>query len=68
MDEETTIKLEKELEELLIEHQDLDKMIMIAITSKQCDHLEIQRIKKRKLMVKDRIRRINDILYPNIIA
>ncbi len=66
MDDET--KLAMELEELTQEHKRLEKQLKAAIESHECDQIEIQRLKKRKLVVKDRIAEIYEILYPDIIA
>ncbi len=50
------------------EHRDLDAGIA-AITEKGAfDQLQLQRLKKRKLQLKDEIARVEDNLYPDIIA
>jgi hypothetical protein len=49
------------------EHADYDAAInaMIAVG---CDPLQIQRMKKKKLALKDRLRRLEDGIIPDIIA
>ena len=64
-------ELRKRLESLRSEHRDLD----VAITALSdagdggfVDQLQIARLKKRKLQLKDRIAAIEDNLIPDIIA
>jgi len=68
MTEEEEIELRAELTRLRQEHRDLD----IAIESLQglpaSDVLQVQRLKKRKLVLRDRITFIEDQLTPDIIA
>lgn len=63
---------EKTLETRLItlkqEHQDLDSAISALSDQAPFNHLQIQRLKKQKLFIKDEITRIEDELYPDIIA
>jgi hypothetical protein len=61
-------KLELELNQLYEEHKKLDKTIQDMICCHECDHVEIQSLKKRKLILKDRIVEIEETLYPDIIA
>ena len=68
----TEQELRKRLELLKIEHRDLDAAIA-ALTeagrrSGIVDQLQQQRLKKRKLMLKDQIAAIEDYLLPDIIA
>ena len=60
--------LEKKLIELRTEHRDLDEAIAALGATRPHDPLKIQRLKKRKLGLKDRINRIESELYPDIIA
>lgn len=60
--------LEKRLAELRIEHRDLDEVIGRLIADPSCDHLQVQRLKKRKLALKDQIARLENLLVPDIIA
>ncbi len=56
-----------ELEVLRTEHRDLDASIR-ALEETGADQLTVQRVKKRKLALKDRIAAIEDRLTPDIIA
>jgi hypothetical protein len=57
-----------ELEVFRREHRDLDEAI-VALTEKgTADQLTLQRLKKKKLALKDRIALIEDSLTPDIIA
>ena len=62
------ISLINQLKELEQEHRDLDE-ILIRIQEKQTiDLLQIQRLKKRKLLLKDRIIYLKNKIEPDIIA
>jgi hypothetical protein len=63
-----TAELEAELGRLKQEHRDLDMAIEALERMVAGDQLQIQRLKKRKLTLKDRIIRIEDQLTPDIIA
>ena len=58
--------LQRRLVELRIEHGDLDAAI--AAMSERGPSMQLQRLKKRKLAIKDEIARILDKLTPDIIA
>ncbi len=60
-------ELRAELERLRQEHRDLDSAIM-AMANARSDPISMQRLKKRKLVLKDRIANIGDRLLPDIIA
>lgn len=60
--------LRKKLEDLTLEHRDLDELLSIATSSPSVDMLKFQRIKKRKLAIKDEIRKIHARILPDIIA
>ena len=61
-------KLLEKLKEYEQEHSDLDQ-ILIQLQEKQTvDFLQIQRLKKRKLILKDRISHIQNELEPDSIA
>ncbi|MEM9146736.1 MAG: DUF465 domain-containing protein [Pseudomonadota bacterium] len=60
--------LKAELANLRDEHRALDAEIGELTTSPLGDRIALQRMKKRKLSIKDRIARIEDQLYPDIIA
>jgi hypothetical protein len=59
---------ESELEALRAEHRDLDERIRSITSEPIGDQLEIARLKRRKLMLKDRIQQILDAMTPDIIA
>jgi hypothetical protein len=60
--------LETELARLKQEHRDLDMAIEALEHMVAGDQLQIQRLKKRKLVLRDRIAVLNDQLTPDIIA
>ena len=60
-------ELRKRLEALRIEHRDLDAAIDALATGAR-DQLQIARLKKRKLKLKDQIALVEDYLIPDIIA
>ena len=64
-DEQT---LRAKLGELTQEHRDLDMAIPALIDSGANDQIQLTRLKKRKLQLKDQIARIEDDLLPDIIA
>jgi hypothetical protein len=61
-------ELREELARLRAEHRDLDEQIVAEENSTSSDQLQIKRLKKRKLALKDRIKAIEDQLLPDIIA
>lgn len=60
--------LREKLAELMQEHRDLDSAIAAMADQGVKDQLQITRLKKRKLQLKDQITRIEDALLPDIIA
>ena len=50
------------------EHRDLDAAIEALMSSSGYDQLRLQRLKKRRLYLRDQIRLIEDQLLPDIIA
>ena len=60
--------LKVRLADLKTEHRDLDEVIARITEQRPFDQLQIQRLKKRKLMLKDQISRIESELLPDIIA
>ena len=64
----TEQELQKRLALLTTEHRDLDAAIEALRTSGSTDQLQIARLKKRKLLLKDQIAIIQDQLLPDIIA
>ena len=68
LDDDVVAELRTELARLKEEHRDLDTAIEALERMTAGDQLQIQRLKKRKLMLKDRIAHIEDELTPDIIA
>ena len=60
--------LRTKLAELRQEHGDLDAAIAAIADSPHCDQLQLTRLKKRKLQLKDQITQIEDSLLPDITA
>ena len=61
-------ELRVELERLRREHRDLDAAIEALMAQTGYDRLQVQRLKKRKLQIRDRIVESEDKLFPDIIA
>ena len=61
-------ELREQLARLLQEHRDLDSAIEALHNTPGSDILQVQRLKKRKLYLRDRISFIEDQLTPDIIA
>jgi hypothetical protein len=61
-------EMRKRLEILRVEHRDLDAAIDALTLAGSNDQLQIARLKKRKLKLKDQIALIEDYLIPDIIA
>lgn len=60
--------MRQRLVELKSEHRDLDDVIGRLAENAPFDQLQMQRLKKRKLILKDEILRIENTLLPDIIA
>lgn len=62
----------EELETLLIElkeeHRDLDDMVAALSEPTSANQLQLQRLKRKKLKLKDKISKVEDNLIPDIIA
>ena len=56
------------LENLRAEHRELDQRIQMLSSEPTGDQLELARLKRRKLMLKDQISKIESELLPDIIA
>ncbi|HNB28329.1 MAG TPA: DUF465 domain-containing protein [Alphaproteobacteria bacterium] len=63
-----TNELRAKLEELRSEHRDLDEVIQRMAETAPFNQLQIQRLKKRKLALKDQIIKLESKLLPDIIA
>jgi hypothetical protein len=57
-----------QVERLREEHRDLDVAIEALRDAGQADQLQLQRLKKRKLMLRDKVARLEDLITPDIIA
>jgi hypothetical protein len=68
LSEEERALLQAELEHLRQEHRDLDTAIEALLHLNTSDRLQIQRFKKRKLALRDRLAFLEDQLTPDIIA
>lgn len=68
MDEAKVEAIRRKLAQLQSEHRDLDDVIARITDSGAFDQLQIQRLKKRKLMLKDQISQLESQLLPDIIA
>jgi hypothetical protein len=66
--DDTDIAIERRLADLREEHKDLDDAIRALEERYQPDMLQIARLKKKKLALKDEIGRLEDQLTPDIIA
>jgi hypothetical protein len=58
----------EKLRNLRIEHRDLDEVIMRLSLDINTDELQMKRLKKRKLMLKDQITRLESQLIPDLNA
>ena len=68
LNDEQREMLQRKLEALRTEHRDLDDVIARVTEDAPFDQLRVQRLKKRKLMLKDQIAHIESMLLPDIIA
>lgn len=66
--DEEIAEIRAHLQELQIEHRDLDQVISHLIENPPPDELLVRRIKKRKLLLKDRIIQLEQMLVPDIPA
>ena len=68
MIDENTEEIRRQLAELQTEHRDLDDVINRIAADPLQDQLQLQRLKKRKLSLKDQISKLENQLIPDIIA
>jgi hypothetical protein len=68
LNEEEKTQIQLRLQALEIEHHDLDDVIDRLVLDPSQDRLQLQRLKKRKLILKDQIARLRTRLIPDIIA
>lgn len=59
--------LEK-IQQLRVQHRDLDDVISALMEAGTTNMLQIKRLKKQKLLLKDKIAKLDDELLPDIIA
>ena len=67
-DSENETALRGKLAELKLEHRDLDEIITQMANDLSVDDLQLRRLKKRKLMLKDHIARLESRLIPDLNA
>lgn len=68
MNDDNDPELKVELLRLQQEHRDLDAAIVALQQAPASDLLQLQRLKKRKLQLRDRIAFLEDQITPDIIA
>jgi hypothetical protein len=61
-------EIEQRVAELEVEHSDLDDIIGRLSETPTQDQLQLRRLKKRKLFLKDLLARLRDRLIPDILA
>jgi hypothetical protein len=66
--DEERLQMQIRLQALEVEHHDLDYVIDRLALDPSQDRLQLQRLKKRKLLLKDQIARLRTRLIPDIIA
>lgn len=66
--EEQIIENRATLHELKIEHHDLDQVIDHLMLNPPTDDLLIRRLKKRRLLLRDRITLLENLLEPDVLA
>jgi hypothetical protein len=67
VDRELFRNVEK-LRQLRIEHRDLDEIIARLTLDMHVDEIQMKRLKKRKLLLKDQIARVESLLIPDLNA
>jgi hypothetical protein len=68
MDTLQEVAIRSKLQNLLQQHRDLDVAILSLQESGTSDQLQLRRLKKMKLDLKDQILKLENLLIPNIIA
>lgn len=68
MDELEEREIRERIAALISEHRDLDDMIARVSERAPYDQLQMQRMKKRKLSIKDQLSRLENMLIDDIIA
>jgi len=65
---EERAQIEARIGVLETEHRDLDDVIARLVADPTLDQLQLRRLKKKKLLLKDLIARLRDRLIPDIVA
>ena len=68
LSEAERVELQRQIERLREEHRDLDAAIAALASAGGSDRLQMQRLKKRKLALRDRLSMLEDMTTPDIIA
>jgi hypothetical protein len=68
LSDEERLAIQSHIERLREEHRDLDAAIDALLQAGQADRLQVQRLKKRKLQLRDRLSQLEDEMTPDIIA
>lgn len=68
MSEAEAAALRQRIEQLRLEHRDLDDIIERLIHDPHIDQLQLKRLKKRKLVLKDLMKRLESDLIPDLDA
>jgi hypothetical protein len=68
VDDTELAALKNRIEQLTLEHRDLDDIIIRLSSETPHDELQVQRLKKRKLALKDQINTLERMLTPDIPA
>ena len=68
MPENDTKSIQKRLMELQLQHRDLDDVVVRLSQDPMVDQLQLTRLKKRKLQLKDQIARLKSQLIPDLDA
>ena len=68
METEELLQIHQQLHELRLEHRDLDDAIKAMQINPYIDQLQMRRMKKRKLFLKDSIERLESKLIPDLNA
>lgn len=61
-------EMRRRLASLKVEHRDVDASVEALLQQPRQDMLQVARLKKKKLLLRDEIARMEDVLFPDIIA
>lgn len=61
-------EIAEKIQQLIVQHRDLDMAIEALVESGKSDVIQIQRLKKQKLYLRDKISHMENDLLPDIIA